>query len=199
MLAYFLISLFLLTPIQSAHFRGGTIYWTPVDPTTTSSTVVVTVIQTYLWRLSAVPCVYTGFATSGYIPCVTDCSTSGNYTSTTLSAQTTCISSSPSIDAMTGQGIRNIALDAESHFTIAYQGNAWISLVNSYSLGGGKWSISTVIDLRRRADGIFNTPPMSYVQSPQFVVLNKTKSISIPVFDINTGDDVRCRWAQYSR
>jgi len=199
MLAYFLISLFLLTPIQSAHFRGGTIYWTPVDPTTTSSTVVVTVIQTYLWRLSAVPCVYTGFATSGYIPCVTDCSTSGNYTSTTLSAQTTCISSSPSIDAMTGQGIRNIALDAESHFTIAYQGNAWISLVNSYSLGGGKWSISTVIDLRRRADGIFNTPPMSYVQSPQYVVLNRTKSISIPVLDVNQGDDVRCRWAHYSR
>ena len=199
MLAYFLISLLFLTPIQSAHFRGGTIYWIPVDPTTTSSTVVVTVIQTYLWRLSAVPCVYTGFATSGYIPCVTDCSTSGNYTSTTLSAQTTCISSSPSIDAMTGQGIRNIALDAESHFTIAYQGNAWISLVNSYSLGGGKWSISTVIDLRRRADGIFNTPPMSYVQSPQYVVLNRTKSISIPVLDVNQGDDVRCRWAHYSR
>ena len=199
MLAYFLISLLFLTPIQSAHFRGGTIYWIPVDPTTTSSTVVVTVIQTYLWRLSAVPCVYTGFATSGYIPCVTDCSTSGSYTSTTLSAQTTCISSSPSIDAMTGQGIRNIALDAESHFTIAYQGNAWISLVNSYSLGGGKWSISTVIDLRRRADGIFNTPPMSYVQSPQYVVLNRTKSISIPVLDVNQGDDVRCRWAHYSR
>ena len=199
MLAYFLISVLFLTPIQSAHFRGGTIYWIPVDPTTTSSTVVVTVIQTYLWRLSAVPCVYTGFATSGYIPCVTDCSTSGNYTSTTLSAQTTCISSSPSIDAMTGQGIRNIALDAESHFTIAYQGNAWISLVNSYSLGGGKWSISTVIDLRRRADGIFNTPPMSYVQSPQYVVLNRTKSISIPVLDVNQGDDVRCRWAHYSR
>ena len=199
MLAYFLISVLFLTPIQSAHFRGGTIYWIPVDPTTTSSTVVITVFQTYLWRLSAVPCVYTGFATSGYIPCVTDCSTSGNYTSTTLSAQTTCISSSPSIDAMTGQGIRNIALDAESHFTIAYQGNAWISLVNSYSLGGGKWSISTVIDLRRRADGIFNTPPMSYVQSPQYVVLNRTKSISIPVLDVNQGDDVRCRWAHYSR
>ena len=199
MLAYFLISVLFLTPIQSAHFRGGTIYWIPVDPTTTSSTVVITVFQTYLWRLSAVPCVYNGSATSGYIPCVTDCSTSGSYTSTTLSAQTTCISSSPSIDAMTSQGIRNITLTAESHFTIAYQGGAWVTLANDFSGGGGGWSVSSVIDLRRREDGIFNTPPMSYVHSPQYVVLNRTKSISIPVLDVNQGDDVRCRWAHYSR
>ncbi|CAF5141269.1 unnamed protein product, partial [Rotaria sp. Silwood1] len=63
------------------------------------------------------------------------------------------------------------------------------------STSGLDWSIVSLIDLRLRSDGIINTPPVADVLSPQYVIVNTTTLIDIPTSDINTGDDVRCRWA----
>ncbi len=57
-------------------------------------------------------------------------------------------------------------------------------------------AIVSLIDLRRRPDGLINTPPVAQIASPQYVIVNTTTVIKIPVSDVNTGDDLRCRWAQ---
>jgi hypothetical protein len=49
-----------------------------------------------------------------------------------------------------------------------------------------------------RPDGIINTPPVASVVSPQYAVVNQTTEITIPVSDVNTGDDVRCQWSTYT-
>ena len=61
------------------------------------------------------------------------------------------------------------------------------------------WSIVSLIDLIRRPDGLINTPPVAQISSPQYVIVNKTTSIKIPVSDVNAGDDVRCRWSANPR
>ena len=61
-----------------------------------------------------------------------------------------------------------------------------------------EWSIVTNIDLRKRPDGIINTPPVATVVSPQYSIVNRTTNIRIPVSDANVGDDVRCRWSAYT-
>jgi len=42
--------------IEASHFSGGTITWAAVDPQTNSSTVIITITQTYSWVLSRVRC-----------------------------------------------------------------------------------------------------------------------------------------------
>ncbi|CAF2938529.1 unnamed protein product [Rotaria sp. Silwood2] len=49
-----------------------------------------------------------------------------------------------------------------------------------------------------RPDGFINTPPEATVVSPQYAVVNQTTQIQIPVSDVNTGDDIRCRWSVYT-
>ncbi|CAF3944198.1 unnamed protein product, partial [Rotaria sp. Silwood1] len=44
-----------------------------------------------------------------------------------------------------------------------------------------------------RSDGFINTPPEATVVSPQYVIVNQTTKIQIPVSDANAGDDIRCR------
>lgn len=92
---------------------------------------------------------------------------------------------------------RNLTLNASAHFYLANVGTAWMSL-NNPPQTGLQWSIVTYIDLRKRPDGIINTPPVASVVSPQYVTVNRTAQIKIPVFDANAGDDVRCRWSKYT-
>ncbi|CAF1245134.1 unnamed protein product, partial [Rotaria sordida] len=49
-----------------------------------------------------------------------------------------------------------------------------------------------------RSDGFINTPPEATVVSPQYVIVNRTTQIKIPVSDADTGDTVRCRWSVYT-
>jgi hypothetical protein len=189
--------------IKSSHFNGGTITWSPVDPYTNSSTVVITIIQTYAWTLSRVRCdknvpISTGAwnNTNRNLTCVAGCSTQGNYANSPVDILTDCISSSSSLDMMKSQRAKNVTLTIGTYFSIAYKDGDWRDLGNSVS---GGWSIVTLIDLRRRADGIINTPPILSITSPQYVIVNRTTRISIPVYDANEGDHIRCRWSEKNR
>jgi hypothetical protein len=190
--------------VKSSHFNGGTITWSPVDPYTNSSTVVVTITQTYSWTLSVVDCdvnvpistsIWNGTNTN--LTCKGGCSNQGNYSNKPIDILTDCISSSPSLDMMKSQRAKNVTLTIGAYFSIAYIGNSWKSLANA--VAGSSWSVVTFIDLRRRADGILNTPPVSSVASPQYVIVNRPTQIKIPVYDVNEGDDIRCRWAKKNR
>lgn len=190
--------------IKSSHFNGGTITWSPIDPHTNSSTVVITITQTYSWILSKTNCdVNVPISTSTWnntnlnLTCVGDCSNQGNYSNKPIDILTDCISSSPLLDMMRSQRAKNVTLTIGAYFSIAYASYAWKPLENA--VGNSSWSVVTFIDLRRRADGILNTSPVSSVASPQYVIVNRTTQIKIPVYDANEGDDIRCRWAEKKR
>jgi hypothetical protein len=91
-----------------------------------------------------------------------------------------------------------VTLAANATFSVAYQGAAWRYLNSGLSMNL-YWSILSSIDLKKRADGLINTPPVPSVVSPQYALVNTPTQIRIPVFDVNQGDDVRCRWSMFQQ
>ena len=197
--------LFICVIVSNAmHFNGGTIRWMPVNPYDNSSSVTITIIQTYWWSYPRVMCATNvPISTTVYrtdnvsLICVTDCTSDGGYSTQPVSIVTDCISASSSLGMMTSQRSVNITLTADAHFYLAYVGSAWRAL-NYPTVGGLQWSIVSFIDLRLRPDGSINTPPTASVVSPQYVFVNQTANIPISVSDANVGDDVRCRWSKYT-
>ncbi|CAF1461203.1 unnamed protein product [Adineta ricciae] len=199
----FLVILSICTTISDTfHFNGGTITWKPIDPTDNSSSTIITITQSYSWMYPDVNCTedvpittYSRRLDNENLTCVANCLTQGGYSNNPVNILTDCISSSISLRTMTSQRSINVSLDIGAYFSIAFQAPGWRPLENSMG-SPPDWSIVCGIDLRRRPDGIINTPPQSNVASPQYVIVNTTKEIQIHVSDINQSDDVRCRWSQ---
>ncbi|CAF1176044.1 unnamed protein product [Rotaria sordida] len=186
------------------HFNGGTIRWAPIDPYDNSSSIDITITQSYSWTYPYVKCLNNvPISTSTWanantnLTCVVDCSTDGGYSNTSINILTDCTSASSSLQMMTSERSKNITLFADAHFYLANRGNAWAPL-NDPAETGLEWSIVTYIDLRKRPDGFINTPPVASIVSPQYVIVNRTLQIDIPVSDANANDDVRCRWSTYT-
>ncbi|CAF3806571.1 unnamed protein product [Rotaria sordida] len=163
-----------------------------------------TSMESYSWTypyikcLNNVPSSTSGFSSANTnLTCVVDCSTDGGYSNAPIDILTDCTSASSSMNMLTSERSKNISLSADAHFYLAYRGNAWVAL-NYPTQQGLDWSIVTHIDLRKRLDGFINTPPVAKVVSPQYVIVNRTVQINIPVSDANVGDDVRCRWSTYT-
>lgn len=190
----------IIVSIEALHFNGGSITWEAVDPYSNASSVVVTITQTYSWTFPNIKCdidvPITSPGRSGEndnLTCVVDCSTDGGYSTKPINILTDCTSSSSSLGMLSSEKSKNVTLAANAHFSLAYQGAAWRSLGHP-SKSGLDWSILSSIDLRKRPDGFINTPPVAKVASPQYVIVNQTTQIKIPVSDKNSGDDLRCRW-----
>lgn len=200
MLVLFLFILSGLTITDSSHFNGGTITWFPVNPASNSSPVLITITQSYSWVYPDVKCLNNVPASTGNsfyytinLTCVSNCTTDGGYSAKPISIATDCTSASTSVGLMTSQRSVNISLNAGARFTLAYESLAWRKVGNSNASNPG-WSIACLIDLRRRPDGVINTPPVSSVASPQYVIPNRTVQIKLPISDVNEDDDLRCRW-----
>ena len=190
--------------IDGKHFNGGTLRWIPVNPYDNSSAVTIDIIQTYFWTYPLIQCdINVPISTPGRstqasnLTCVVDCSTDGGYSAKPISILTDCSSTAFAPNIMLTRRTVNITLAVGAHFYLAYVGSAWTPL-GSPILSGLEWSIVTMIDLHRRPDGSINTSPESNVVSPQYVIVNRTIQIPIPVSDANPGDDIRCRWSIYT-
>lgn len=204
MIIFVVLLLFDIGIMNGMHFNGGTIRWEPVDPNDNSSSVAITIIQTYAWTYPNIICAInvpitsSGRSTSNTnLTCIADCSTDGGYSAKPIDILTDCVSVSPALSMLTSQRAKNITLNAGAHFYVSYMGSAWIAL-NDPPVGGHQWSITSFIDLRMRPDGIINTSPVASVVSPQYAIVNRTMQIQIPVSDANPGDDIRCRWSTYT-
>ncbi|CAM4964893.1 unnamed protein product [Rotaria socialis] len=187
--------------VDGIHFNGGTITWKPVYPFVNSSSVLITIIQSYSWTYPTILCAnnvpITTPGRSGAntnLICVSSCGTDGGYSTKPVNILTDCVSTSLSLGMMSSSRSVNISLTAGTHFYLAFQGSAWTALEDP-PVSGLYWSIVTFIDLRFRSDGFINTPPEATVVSPQYAIVNQTTQIKIPVSDVNPGDDVRCRWS----
>ena len=203
LLSLLLLLLLFYIVTDAAHFNGGTITWAPIDPNNNSSTVNITITQTYSWSYPTVTCTTnvpistsTYSSSNAYLTCVSDCATDGGYSTAPVNILTDCVSYSASLGMMSSERSVNITLNAGAYFYISYTGSAWRKLNDPPESGLG-WSILSYIDLRVRNDGIINTPPVATVVSPQYIIVNTTNQIEIPVSDVNAGDDVRCRWSVY--
>ena len=194
----FILFIFLwMHTVHSNHFNGGTITWTPVYPNSNSSSVLITVTQSYSWVYPTETCTNNIPLSSGggvSLTCIANCSTQGGYATQTISIRTDCTSFSASLGLVFSERSVNITLNVSTYFWIAYRGIAWRSLDNALTNTTPGWSIASLIDLRRRPDGLINTPPISQVASPQYVLVNTTTAINLLVSDVNSGDDLRCRW-----
>ena len=131
--------------IRSVHFNGGTITWTAVDPFANTSSVVVTITQTYFWALSKINCdINVPITTVGrenqsrILTCVANCLTDGGYSTSPINSLTDCVSTNPSVDTMKSQTSKNVTIASESFFSIAHQDGTWRDVENSVQ---GNWSI----------------------------------------------------------
>ncbi|CAF1161339.1 unnamed protein product [Adineta steineri] len=203
-----ILSLFILCitfiVAHGVHFNGGTITWAPIDPYDNSSSVNITITQSYAWAYPTITCANdvpittSGRSTQNWnLTCVVDCSTDGGYSTKPIDILTDCSTVFSSLGIMNSERSHNMTLDSGAHFYLANVGSAWVAL-NSPAESGLEWSIVTFIDLRMRPDGFIDTPPVASVVSPQYAIVNETIQINIPVSDVNVGDDVRCRWATYT-
>lgn len=186
---------------ESMHFNGGTINWAPMDPNRNGTVVPISITQSYSWTYPAtnctkdVPITTTGRERQNVnLTCVAGCSTDGGYSARPVNILTDCQASSSSLGLMTSQRTVYRNLTADAHFSVAYTGAAWIDL-DSPPEKDLPWSLVASIDLRRRLDGLINTPPVASVVSPQYAIVNQLTQITVPVSDANSGDDIRCRWA----
>jgi hypothetical protein len=201
MIVWFLLILIWTNAIEASHFNGGSITWAPVYPSSNSSTVLITITQSYSWVYSSVPCT-TNIPTIGStvnLICVGNCSTQDGFSTQTVSILTDCTSYSASLNLVFSQRSVNISLALNTYFWIAYRGSAWRSLANAATNNTPGWSIVSLIDLQRRPDGLIDTPPVAQIASPQYVIVNQTTIINISVSDANVGDVVRCRWSTENR
>jgi hypothetical protein len=199
MIVWFLLILIWTNAFEASHFNGGTITWAPVYPNTNSSSILITITQTYSYVYPKVNCT-PNIPTSGIgvnLTCVGNCTTQNGYSNSPISVLTDCTSFSPSLDLIFSQRSVNISLNVSTYFWIGYTGIYWRNLTIGGSSAG--WSIVSLIDLIRRPDGIINTPPVAQITSPQYVIVNRTTIITISVSDVNAGDDLRCRWSQQNR
>ena len=203
MISSFLFFFLSIINIKAVHFYGGTITWQPVYPYLNSTKISIIITQSYSWAYPTITCANNvpittpGRGTQNAdLICMSDCLTDGNYSANPINILTDCQTVSASLSLMTSERSVTINLTANAHFYLANVGAAWAPL-NSPAVSGLQWSIVAFIDLRFRPDGFINTPPTASVVSPQYAIVNHTTQITIPVSDVNPGDDVRCRWSVY--
>lgn len=197
--------LFVLFPcnlmVETRHFNGGIINWRPIYFYANLNKVSINITQSYSWNASEVRCdidvpitTRTRNTQVTNLTCLTHCSTDGGYSLRPINTLTDCQTINTLMNVMTSQRSININLTAGAHFTISYSAGDWIPL-NYPPSSGLRWSMTCLINLGQRPDSLINTPPTVGVVSPQYAIANCTTEIIIPIFDINIGDDIRCRWA----
>ncbi|CAF2269767.1 unnamed protein product, partial [Rotaria magnacalcarata] len=151
---------------HASHFNGGAITWQPIDPYSNSSSIGITITQTYSWTYPEVNCTTNVPISSGKndvnLTCIANCSTDGGYSNAVIDIITDCTSYSTTLSTVSSQRSVNVTLNAGAYFFLAYQDKAWRKLYAT-STSNLQWSIVTLIDLRVRSDGMINTPPVANV------------------------------------
>lgn len=198
MIRSFFVLLFYCILIESKHFNGGIINWAPVNPSSNSSTVSITITQSYFWTANVTLCSNIVPITPGEqfdnntLKCAANCSAIDGYTP--IDIITDCKRVSTVVNTMASQRSHIVDLNADAFFSITYRDNYWLDL-NHPLVSKPPWAMVASIDVRRRSDGFINTPPIASVVSPRYAIVNQTTKITIPIFDVN-GDVYKCRWAK---
>ena len=199
---YLLALLTIVLVVHGTHFEGGTISFKIVG--TNGSGLIVRITQSYTYTYPTIYCnntyitnrwplSFTGYPdASATLACIANCSTNGGYSPIAVASKCTDYSAAMSITV--GQRTDDVILANGSYFTIAYVSSVWRNLSLPLGVSNNSWSISTVIDLRVRSDGTWNTSPVATMISPVYIPVGVQQTISIPTIDADN-DNVRCRFA----
>lgn len=141
MISFLILILIWTNGLLGTHFNGGTITWAPVYPNSNSSSVLITLTQSYSWCYPPVNCT-TNIPMSGIknLTCVANCTTQGGYANNIVSILTDCISYNPSLGIILSQRSVNLTLGIDTYFWIAHTGAAWRTLQN-FATGSNGWSV----------------------------------------------------------
>ena len=164
---------------QAAHFDGGSITYKIIN--NTNSTVSIMITQTYIYVYPTIYCNNSyiinqspplnmaGRGENGkFLNCTENCTTSGGYIPVPLNPYCTDYSSAMSTTIGQRSDIVNISIGA--YFVVAFANNNWRSLTLSTSTSGTQaWSLACTIDLRLRANGRLNNPPVAAIISPIYI------------------------------
>lgn len=208
----FVIVIIVFDVVRSKHFYGGTISWIPLNNNDTTLPIEILITQTYMYKIGELsadgtPRTCTMGSLLPYpslqLKCTANCASSGGYQSLPISTFVT--GSSPTLDICYSQRTDLVNLtNINAYFTVTYgtdPNSAYtyrsLSTTLTSTTTTANWNLSTVIDIRRRSNGLINTPPVANLMSPYGIPYNKRISIPIPTSDID-GDDVRCRWSSGS-
>ncbi|CAF3964644.1 unnamed protein product [Didymodactylos carnosus] len=194
-----------ITFVESTHFQGGTITWKPLDKSAVNgSSITIRITQTYMYRFAAISCTNADIASQtqvnlagrsdfgAMLNCLLNCTTSGGYVPIPMTGYYTDCSAS--LGLTVGQRSDLVTLSANAYFTVVFNSSSWRTLALFSNNGGNAWSITCLIDLRLRPDGLINTPPVATMVSPIFIPVNTTYYIAIPTIDADN-DYVKCRFA----
>jgi hypothetical protein len=192
----------IILAVHGTHFEGGTISYRVVG--NNGSSLIVRITQSYTYTYPTIYCNNTYIANqwplsftdyqdaNATLDCIANCSTNGAYSPVPVASKCTDYSAAMSITV--GRRTDDVILANGSYFVIAYASSAWRNLSLPSGVSNNSWSISTVIDLRVRSDGTWNTPPVALMISPIYIPAGVQQTISIPTIDADN-DNVRCRFA----
>ncbi|CAF1403097.1 unnamed protein product [Rotaria sordida] len=190
---HYLLYIWLGIAIEASHYRGGTFTWKPVSPQIPNQNPVsISFTQRHAWRRGYYYCNQTtidsgGTVGAGDICCLgTQCGSLSCFPSTAVP----CTDFSVSQDTSAGQGSLILNLSPNIKIALTFTGGDWITLQN----GGGRWAVTTQISTYMRADGHYNTAPISAMVPVKLLRQGFSYTWLIPTADTD-GDTVKCRWA----
>jgi hypothetical protein len=200
----FIYFIYFVYKIESSHFRGGTISWTPVDPSVTFpvASVQVQVTTRFFWNIAY------GWSGCGTSCCNSAAAVAAGTTygdgaglisqsitpSWSLSTLAECYDFSTANSWSAQKRTQTQSMITSTKFTAMWTSNAWIAGVNNIN-NTGTWYMVVMFDLSQRADtGKINTSPVTSMVPYVIISANcaNNRSVSIPVTDAD-GDIVRCR------
>ncbi|CAF1028051.1 unnamed protein product [Didymodactylos carnosus] len=206
MLKYLLLLTTLLSSCNTSHFNGGTIRWVPVDGCDATSPIEVTLIQTYIWTLARVACPTIGSSITPYagdinstLTCTANCGvTSSGFIPPSIIG--ICTGKSSVLGLSYSQRTDTVNLNSNDLFTASFKSNtgSFYRLLNGLSSTStsAQWILSMVIDLQWLTNkGRINTPPVAMIVTPVAILVGIATQIQIPVGDVDSDQDVRCRWS----
>ena len=100
--------------------------------------------------------------------------------------------SASAMDYSSGERYDTLTLSLGTTYVIGFYNGNWLALAIK---GGGYWLETNKIDLTVRLDGILNTSPITSTLPVIYRTINVQHVHVVQMFDANSGDTLRCRWA----
>ena len=135
MFILFLLVLIDTVIVRATHFNGGSITWSSINPSDNSSSIGISITQSYSWSYPTISCLNDiPISSGGYyiylntnLTCVANCSTDGGYSNNPVNILTDCTSISSSLGLLSSERSVNITLNGSVYFWLAYRSLAWRS------------------------------------------------------------------------
>ena len=172
----------------------------PLNTTVSGASATVWIHQRYSWRRSAFAPVCSSVEVAaqiligsgtGNLPCLVGlCSPF-----TTINTDVYCTDFSIGTDFSSGERYDTHTLLVSRTYIVGFVSSAWFALAIG---GNGALNVVGKIDLTVRPDGRLNSSPVTSTLPILYRPINVQQTHIVRMFDADTTDTLRCRWATVS-